>query len=70
MHTFLYRSNSADSSLMGDIVAAVTTNHRLSSNNLLAAMSLRNPPPARQELSHRRVELGAAEELSIGGDFR
>jgi hypothetical protein len=36
-----------------------------------AASTLRHPAAAaRQELTHRRVELGAAQELTIGGELR
>jgi hypothetical protein len=72
---YFFRSNSADSSLTGDVLGSSRADspfHHQHGGNMAPPFTstLRNRPGSRQELSHRTVELGAAEELNIGGELR
>ena len=58
-----FRSNSADSSFIGDLPAP-------GGNTLNTSAAAKPPPPVKGENLHRKVELGATEELSIGGELR
>jgi hypothetical protein len=64
----IFRSNSADSSLTGEGFVSSPfhhTNHQQQQDQFTSSTM-------RQDhlLNHRRVELGAAQELNIGGELR